>query len=146
MTTATPEPATPSQAWSDLKHGEWAFRRGLLDDTELRAAGDHAEADRISSLRGWYATQRAQARGEQAFDRLNPGFGVPADTRDPLGHQAVQQREAGLALGVRVAVAASRENDPTPVLAIAREDYRAADAARHAPRARPGPERGGPER
>src|SRR6266571_3297558 len=142
MTTTTPQPATPSEAWSDLTFGEWAFRRGLLDDTELlhrraawraatpaartqrrwaqptvaelRAAGDHAEADRILGLRTWYDTQRAQAHAEVAFDRLNPDFGVPADTSDPRGHQAVRDREAGLALGTRVAVAASRENDPTP--------------------------------
>ena len=33
---------------------------------------------------------------------------------------------------LRVAVAASQENDPTPVLTIAGQDYRAADAARTA--------------
>jgi hypothetical protein len=76
------------------------------------------------------ATERARVHAEQAFDRLNPDFGVPADTRDPLGHQAVTDREAGLALGARVTVAASRENDPTPVLHVPGQDYRAADAAR----------------
>jgi hypothetical protein len=76
------------------------------------------------------ATERARAHAEQAFDRLNPEFGVPADTRDPLGHQAVTDREAGLALDTRVTVAASRENDPTPVLHVPGQDYRAADATR----------------
>jgi hypothetical protein len=92
------------------------------------------------------ATDRAAA-AERVFDRLNPEFGVPADSRDPRGHQAVRDREAGLSLGTRVAVAASRENDPAPVLSIPGEDYRAADAARQAAaRQRHGPERAGAER
>jgi hypothetical protein len=74
---------------------------------------------------------RARAQAEAAFDRLNPEFGVPADTRDPTGHQAVHDREAGLALGTRAAVALSQENDPAPVLTIAGQDDRAARAARH---------------
>jgi hypothetical protein len=91
--------------------------------------------------------RHARAHAEAAFDRLNPDFGVPADTWDPVGRQAVRDREAGLALGTRVAVAASRENDPAPVLAVAGQDDRAADATRHAvARQRRGPERAGPER
>jgi hypothetical protein len=89
--------------------------------------------------------RHARADAEAAFDRLNPDFGVPADTRDPTGQRAVQEREAGLALGTRVAVAASRENDPTPVIRVAGQDDRTADAARAA-RARSGPDRGGAER
>jgi hypothetical protein len=53
---------------------------------------------------------------EQVFDRLNPDYGVPADPHNPYGRQALRDREAALALGTRVAVAASRENDPNPVL------------------------------
>jgi hypothetical protein len=87
---------------------------------------------------------------EQAFDRLNPEFGVPADTHNPYGHHALYDREAALALGTRVAVAASRENDPNPVMWLAGQDYRAADATRTARlqtiRHRHGPERLGPER
>ena len=87
---------------------------------------------------------------EQAFDRLNPQFGVPADTHNPYGHQALRDREAALALGTRVAVASSRENDLNPVMWLAGQDYRAADAARPARRevgrSRRGPERLGPER
>jgi hypothetical protein len=87
---------------------------------------------------------------EQAFDRLNPEFGVPADTHNPYGSQAVRDREAALALGVRVAVHDSRQNDQNPVIWQAGQDYRAANAiqaARHQPtRARLGPERIGPER
>ena len=59
-------------------------------------------------------------------------------------------REAALALGTRVAVASSRENDPNPVMWLAGQDYRAADATHPAHlelvRSRRGPERLGPER
>jgi hypothetical protein len=88
--------------------------------------------------------------GEQAFDRLNPEFGLPADQRSHYGHQAVREREAALALGVRVAVHDSRQNDRNPVVWQPGQDYRMADAlqaARHQPtRTRHGPERVGPER
>jgi hypothetical protein len=87
---------------------------------------------------------------EQAFDRLNPEFGVLADPYNHYGHQAIQDREAALALGTRVAVATSRENDPNPVLWLAGQDYRAADAIHRARaqriRQHHGPERLGPER
>jgi hypothetical protein len=87
---------------------------------------------------------------EQAFDRLNPDYGVPADPHDPSGRQAIWDREAALSLGTRVAVAASRENDRNPVLWLAGQDYRAADATRTARlqhvRHRHGSERLGPER
>ena len=87
---------------------------------------------------------------EQAFDRLNPDYGIPADTRNPDGHQALRDREAALALGTRVAVASSRENDANPVIWLAGQDYRAADATRTARlevvQSRRGPERLGPER
>jgi hypothetical protein len=87
---------------------------------------------------------------EQAFDRLNPDYGVPADTHNPDGHQAIRDREAALSFGTRVAVASSRENDPNPVMWLAGQDYRAADATRTARfelvRNRRGPERLGPER
>src|SRR5512132_2974780 len=62
---------------------------------------------------------------ERTFDRLNPDYGVPADQRSHYGRQAVREREAALALGVRVAVHDSR-HQPT--------------------RARHGPERVGVER
>jgi hypothetical protein len=87
---------------------------------------------------------------EQAFDRLNPDYGVPADPHNPSGHQALRDREAALALGTRVAVAASRENDHNPVIWLAGQDDRAADAAHTARlqeiRQRSSPERLGLER
>ena len=92
----------------------------------------------------------AERTSEQAFDRLNPTLGVPADHSDPIGHRDVAQREAALALGVRVAVHDSRQNDPSPVIWQAGQDYRMADAiqaARHQPtRTRYGPERVDQER
>jgi hypothetical protein len=85
---------------------------------------------------------------EHAFDRLNSAFGVPADTRDPQGHQAVQDRETGLALGTRAAVAITRENQPNPLVRVAGQDDRVATAVRAArlARARQGPQRTAPER
>ena len=87
---------------------------------------------------------------EQSFDRLNPAYGVPADPHNPYGRQALRDREAALALGTRVAVASSRENNPNPVMLLAGQDYRAADAIHRARlqtvRQRHGPERLGPER
>jgi hypothetical protein len=92
-------------------------------------------------------TERA---AEEAFDRLNPTFGVPADRADRIGHRDLAQREAALALGVRVAVHDSRQNDPNPAIWQPGQDYRMADAiqtARVQPtRARWRPERAGPER
>jgi hypothetical protein len=92
----------------------------------------------------------AERDAEEAFDRLNPGFGVPADRTDRVGHRDVQQRERALSLGVRVAVHDSRQNDRDPVIWQAGQDYRTADALQAA-RTQPtrthwGPERLGPER
>jgi hypothetical protein len=108
---------------------------GLSNHTALeqRTAGSQSARDR-----------------ERAFDRLNPDYGVPADTHNPDGHQALRDRETALSLGTRVAVATSRENDPNPVIWLAGQDYRAADATHRARvqaiRSRHGPERLGPER
>jgi hypothetical protein len=106
-------------------------------------------------LSAYLARQQGTAQAairdlEQTFDRLNPDYGVPADHANPYGKQAMRDREAALALGTRVAVATSRENDRTPVIWLAGQDYRAADATRTARfelvRNRRGPERLGPER
>jgi hypothetical protein len=118
-----------------------------LDQQQLAAeALELGPDDSIS-----YQYERPSERtSEQAFDRLNPDFGVPADRSDHIGHRDVAQREAALALGVRVAVHDSRQNDRDPVISQPGQDYRMADAlqaARHQPtRSRYGPERVGPER
>src|ERR671912_243298 len=64
----------------------------------------------------------AVREGERAFDRLNPDYGVPADQRSAYGRQAVRERETALALGIRVAVHDSRQNDPNPVIWQAGQD------------------------
>jgi hypothetical protein len=111
-----------------------------LDAISTQLALKHRTAD----------TQPTTRHLEQAFDQLNPAYGIPADTHNPHGHQALRDREAALALGTRVAVATSRENDPNPVMWLAGQDYRAADATRTARlqtvRQRHGPERLSPER
>jgi hypothetical protein len=62
----------------------------------------------------------------------------------------MRDREAALVLGSRVAVASCRENDRNPVMWLAGQDYRVADAIHTARRdlalTRRGPERTGPER
>jgi hypothetical protein len=117
-----------------------------LDDREL--AAEALELDHRDWIHDHHRT--AEQTSEQAFDRLNPTFGVPADRAYDIGHRDVAQREAALALGIRVAVHDSRQNDPDPVVWQPGQDYRAADAiqaARHQPtRTRYGPERLGPER
>jgi hypothetical protein len=117
-----------------------------LDDREL--AAEALEVDQ----RDWIHDHQRMAEriAEQAFDRLNPTFGVPADRSHPIGHRDVAQREAALALGIRAAVHDSRQNDQDPVIWQAGQDYRAADAIQAArtqsTRPRHGPERVGPER
>ncbi len=102
-----------------------------------------AEPDGIGTLQRALATVNA----EHAFDRLNPDFGLPADQLDPVGHHAVQEREAALALGTRTAVALIRENEPRPLVRLVGQDDRvAAVRAAQLTRTRQGPERTGPER
>jgi hypothetical protein len=96
-----------------LAHADWT-ENDLPAHQAIQALGDRA--------------QRAHPDPEHTFDQLNPTFGVPADHHDPLGRQAVRDREAALALGTRVAVASMRENDRDPGIRLAGQDYRAADA------------------
>ena len=112
-----------------------------LDDRQL--AAEALELDH----RDWiHDHQRiAERTAEEAFDRLNPTFGVPADRTDRAGHRDVAQREATLALGIRVAVHDSRQNDRNPVIWQPGQDYRMADALQRA-RAQPTRTRWGPER
>jgi hypothetical protein len=120
-----------------LAHHQLANEPLKLEPDDWIHPHDHRSAERTS---------------EQAFDQLNPSFGVPADRTDRIGHRDVVQRERALALGVRVAVHDSRQNDPNPAVWQAGQDYRMADAlqaARHQPtrtRSRWGLERVGPER
>jgi hypothetical protein len=134
----------------DWRHGHAVAHLGA-DHPQVRAwPDDNPDLAHQLDHRDWIhdhphpSTQRA----EQAFDRLNPEFGVPADQHNPHGRQAVRNREAALALGVRVAVHDARQNDRDPVIWQAGQDYRAADAIHTArtARIRRGPERTDPER
>ena len=87
--------------------------------------------------------------GERTFDRLNPTTASPPTSAAASG--ASGPGPGGRpALGVRVAVHDSRQNDRNPVIWQAGQDYRMAEAlhaARDQPtRARHGPERTGSER
>ena len=137
-----------------LDPGDWSHGHTVAhlatEHPQLRARSndnpDPAHRDRIYS----HSHIPAERAAEQTFDQLNPNFGVPADRTDRIGHRDVAQREAALALGIRVAIHDSRQNDPNPVMWQAGQDYRMADAlqaARTQPtRTRHGPERVGPER
>jgi hypothetical protein len=143
---------TPA-AWGGHEFGDWPIDQiahGFGGDLHARHRHDHTRlADQFDHTHP--DLQRDAVRdGEQAFDRLNPEFGVPADQRSRYGREAIRDREAALALGVRVAVHDSRQNDPNPVIWQPGQDYRAADAI-HAARTQPtrtrwAPERLGPER
>jgi hypothetical protein len=131
--------------------GDWPIDQiatGFGGDLDARHRHDHTRLTHV--FHHTHPERDAVRDAEQAFDRLNPEFGVPADQRSLHGRQAVRDREAALALGVRVAIHDSRQNDPNPVIWQPGQDYRVADAiqaARHQPtRTRWGPERTGPER
>jgi hypothetical protein len=147
-TLGTPQDPLDPTRRSDVRDQEDVAARGYrvahADWTENDLPGHQAIQHLRDRARG------AQPDPEQAFDRLNPTFGVPADRTHPIGHRDVAQREAALALGVRVAVHDSRQNDRQPVVWQPGQDYRMADAlhtARTQPtRTRHGPERTGHER
>ena len=129
--------------------GDWPLEQianGFAGNLDARHRHDHTRLTHVFAH-----THPDHGRdADQAFDRLNPEFGVPADRTDRIGHHDVAQRERALTLGVRVAVHDSRQNDPNPIIRQPGQDYRMADALQRA-RAQPtrvrwGPERTGPER
>ena len=136
----------PSRARAHPNHpqrGDPAWAATTLDQQQL--TNEALELDPDDWIHDHH--RPAERTSEQAFDRLNPTVGVPADR---VGHRDLAQREAALALGVRVAIHDSRQNDHNPIIWQAGQDDRMADAiqaARHQPtRTRRGPERVGPER
>jgi hypothetical protein len=143
---------TPA-AFGGHEFGDWPvdqIANGFAGDLDARHCHDHTRlADQFTHTHP--DLQRDVIRdAERAFDRLNADFGVPVDQRSRYGRRAVRDREAALALGVRVAVHDSRQNDWNPVIWQLGQDYRMADAIQAA-RAQPsrswvGPERLGPER
>jgi hypothetical protein len=143
---------TPA-AFGGHEFGAWPVDQiadGFGGDLDARHRHDHTRLANDFPHTHPDLSPNAVRDAEQAFDRLNPDYGVPADQRSTYGRQAVREREAALALGVRVAVHDSRQNDRNPVIWQPSQDYRMADAlhaARHHPtRIRYGPEWVGPER
>jgi 1,4-alpha-glucan branching enzyme len=143
---------TPA-AFGGHEFGEWPphdIANGFGGDLAARHRHDHTRLAHEFTHTHPERSRDPVREGEQVFDRLNPEFGVPADQRSRYGRQAVRDREAALALGVRVAVHDSRQNDRNPVIWQAGQDYRAADAIQaarhHSTRARHGPERVSAER
>ena len=143
---------TPA-ASGGYEFGDWPVDQiagGFGGDLDARHRHDHTRlADQFGHTHPELSRDPIR-EGEEAFDRLNPDYGVPADQRNHHGHQAVREREAALALGVRVAVHDSCQNDRNPVIWQPDQDHRMADAL-HAARTQPtrtrwGPERVGPER
>jgi hypothetical protein len=141
---------TPA-AFGGHEFGDWPvdqIANGFGGDLHARHRHDHSRLTHV--FHHPHPERDAVRDAEQTFDRLNPQFGVPADQHNPYGRQAVRDREAALALGVRVAVQDSHQNDPNPHIWQPGQDYRMADAihtARTQPtRTRYGPERVGPER
>jgi hypothetical protein len=133
--------------------GDWPvgpIANGFGGDLHARHRHDHTRLTHVFGHTHPDQERDAVRGAEQAFDRLNPDYGVPADRTNPYGRQAVREREAALALGTRVAIHDRRQNDPNPVIWQPGQDYRMADAI-HAARTEPtqtrwGPERTGPER
>jgi hypothetical protein len=140
-------------AFGGHEFGDWPIDQianGFGGDLDARHRHDHT---RLATEFGHTHPnlERDPVRdAEQAFDGLNPDYGVPADQHSGFGRQAVRGREDALALGVRVAVHDSRQNDPNPHVWQPGQDYRMADALHAARgdliRTRRGPERVGPER
>jgi hypothetical protein len=141
-----------------LDPDDWTHRHAVAhlaaDHPQVRAwpddnpylAHEHDHRDWIYDHPHPHLERDAVRDAEAAFDRLNPGFGVPADRTDPIGHRDVAQRERSLSLGVRVAVHDSRQNDRNPVIWQPGQDYRMADALQRAARTQPTRARHGPER
>jgi hypothetical protein len=138
---------TPA-AFGGHEFGDWPVDQiagGFGGDLDARHRHDHARLPTEFTHTHSVLRRDVVRDAEQAFDRLNPDFGVLADQRSPYGRQAVRDREAALALGVRVAIHDSRQNDPNPVIWQPGQDYRMADAI-HAARTQPTRARWGPER
>jgi hypothetical protein len=138
---------TPA-AFGGHEFGDWPVDQiasGFGGDLDARHRHDHTRLANEFTHTHPDLARDAVREGERAFDRLNPTFGVPADTHNPIGHNDVRAREAAFALGVRVAIHDQRQNDPNPIIWQAGQDYRMADAIQRA-RAQPTRTRNGPER
>jgi hypothetical protein len=104
---------TPA-AFGGHEFGDWPvdqIANGFGGDPHARHRHDHTRLANEFPHTHPDLERDAVRDAEQAFDRLNPTFGVPADQRSHFGRQAVRDREAALILGIRVAVHDSRQND-----------------------------------
>src|SRR5512132_4422664 len=133
-------------AFGGHEFGDWPVDQiagGFGGDLDARHRHDHTRLTHVFAHTHPDLSRDPIRDAECAFDRLNPDYGVPADQRSHYGREAVRDRETALALGVRVAVHDSRQNDRNPVIWQPGQDYRAADAIEAA---RAQPPRYGPER
>jgi hypothetical protein len=138
---------TPA-AFGGHEFGDWPpdqIAGGFGGDLDARHRHDHTRLANEFTHTHPELSRDSIRDAERLFDRLNPDYGVPADQRSSFGRQAVRDREVALALGVRVAVHDSRQNERNPVIWQPGQDYRMADALQAA-HTRHGPERLGPER
>src|SRR5512132_4056215 len=90
---------TPA-AWGGHEFGDWPvdqIAHGFGGDLNARHRHDHTRLAYEFTHTHPDLQPDAVREAEQAFDRLNPDYGVPADQHDPYGRQAVRDREAALA-------------------------------------------------
>jgi hypothetical protein len=88
---------TPA-AWGGHEFGDWPVDQiagGFGGDLDARHRHDHT---RLTHVFGHTHPERDAVReAEQTFDRLNPDYGVPADTHNPDGRQALWNRSGACA-------------------------------------------------
>src|SRR5512133_497652 len=90
---------TPA-AFGGHEFGDWPIDQianGFGGDLDARHRHDHTRLAYELTHTHPDLQRDAVREGEQAFDRLNPDYGIPADQHDPYGRQAVRDREAALA-------------------------------------------------
>jgi hypothetical protein len=86
--------------------------RALTDETAENLPDATSEQRQAAVRRRTLAAHPTRKAADEAFDRLNPDFGILPDDRDPAQHGFAHHREQALALGSRVVLMASRENHP----------------------------------
>jgi Single-strand binding protein family len=92
---------TPA-AFGGHEFGDWPedqIANGFGGDLHARHRHDHTRLAHEFGHTHPDLQRDAVRDAEEAFDRLSPDYGVPADQHNPYGKRAVQDREAALALG-----------------------------------------------
>jgi hypothetical protein len=122
----------------------------VISDLDARHRHDHTRLTHVFGHTHPDLERDAVHDAEQPSTGSTPTTASPPTSTAASGAKRSRIGEAALALGVRVTVHDSRQNDRNPVIWQPGQDYRAADAiqtARSDPvRTRRGPERTGPER